>query len=234
MALERGLQGNGWPAGWRREAPWGWLPLKNAGLAEVLAAGAGWGGWHTHRRWLRAAGQAERLSVAVVLVAGRGSGSWAGLRWLRFQVAGLASGSWAGWRLRLEASGDLLMTPGVLVLVLTTISPGRASRGSLSVLHLGGDWLLLPQALPYMCLAVPGPCAVVPARMPQARPCRPMRSGRQGERWRCRHAWLHTPPSRPAGGLGLPGCAVPGAEAVERGVRGERRWEASVGSLASC
>ena len=68
----------------------------------------------------------------MVLVAGRGSGSWAGLRRLRLQVAGLASGSWAGWRLRLEASGDLLMTPGVLVLVLvlSTISPGRASIGS--------------------------------------------------------------------------------------------------------
>ena len=61
--------------------------------------------------------QAERLSVAVVLVTGRGSGSWAGLRRLRLQVAGLASGSWAGWRLRLEAS-DLLKIPGVLVLVL--------------------------------------------------------------------------------------------------------------------
>ena len=79
-------------------------------------------------------------------------------------------------------------------------------KGQLSVLHLGGDWLNLPQALPYMCLARPGPCAVLPARMPQARPCRPMRSGRQGERRRCRHAWLHTPPSRPAGWLGLPEC----------------------------
>ena len=78
-------------------------------------------------------------------------------------------------------------------------------KGQLSVLHLGGDWLFLPQALPYKCLALPGPCAVTPARMPQARPCRPMRSGRQGERRRCRHAWPHTPPSQLAGGLGLPG-----------------------------
>ena len=107
----------------------------------------------------------------------------------------------------------------------------------MSVLHLGGDWLILPQALPYKCLALPGPCVVTPARMPQARPCRPMRSGRQGERRRCRHAWPHTPPSRLAGGLGPPGSVGslclgvgPGAEAVERGVRGERRpWrEASV------
>ena len=110
-------------------------------------------------------------------------------------------------------------------------------KGQLSVLHLGGDWLILPQALPYKCLALPGPCAVTPARMPQARPCRPMRSGRQGEWRRCRHAWPHTPPSRLAGGLGPPGSVGalclgvgPGAEAVERGVRGERRpWrEASV------
>ena len=110
-----------------------------------------------------AARQAEGLSVAVVLVAGRGSGSWAGLRRLRLQVAGLASGSWAGWRLRLEASDDLLMIPGVLVLVLvlSTIFSWESVKGQLSVLHLGGDWLLLPQALPYMCLACPGPCAVV-------------------------------------------------------------------------
>ena len=79
-------------------------------------------------------------------------------------------------------------------------------KGQLSVLHLGGDWLILPQALPYKCLALPGPCVVTPARMLQARPCRPMRSGRQGERRRCRHAWPHTPPSRLAGGLGLPVC----------------------------
>ena len=75
---------------------------------------------------------------------------------------------------------------------------------------------ILPQALPYKCLALPGPCAVVapvtPARMPQARPCRPMRSGRQGEWRRCRHAWPHTPPSQLAGGLGLPGSVdAPGA-----------------------
>ena len=66
-----------------------------------------------------------------------------------------------------------------------------------------------------------------------------MRSGRQGERRRCRHAWPHTPPSRPAGGLGLPECVGalgalclgvgPGAEAVE-----VCRGEASVGCLASC
>ena len=113
---------------------------------------------------------------------------------------------------------------------------GESVKGQLSVLHLGGDWLILPQALPYKCLALPGPCAVTPARMPQARPCRPMRSGRQGERRRCRHAWPHTPPSRLAGGLGPPGSVGvclgvgPGAEAVERDVRGERRpWrEASV------
>ena len=79
-------------------------------------------------------------------------------------------------------------------------------RGQLSVLHLGGDWLKLPQALPYMRLGRPGPYLCTPARMPQARPCRPMRSGRQGERQCRRHAWLHTPPSRLAGGLGLPGC----------------------------
>ena len=60
------------------------------------------------------------------------------------------------------------------------------------------------------------------ARMPQARPCRPMRSGRQGEQRRCRHAWPHAsqPASRRTGacvgalgalclGVGL------GAEAVE-------------------
>ena len=83
-------------------------------------------------------------------------------------------------------------------------------KGQLSVLHLGGDWLKLPQALPYMCLALPGPCAVVapalPVDKPQARPCQPMRSGRQGERRRCRHAWPHTPPSQLAGWLGLPEC----------------------------
>ena len=90
--------------------------------------------------------------------------------------------------------------------VVGQFSPGRASRGSCQSFTWVETDLLLPQALPYMCLARPGPCAVVPARMPQARPCRPMRSGRQGERRRCRHAWPHTPPSRPAGGLGLPGC----------------------------
>ena len=67
---------------------------------------------------------------------------------------------------------------------------------------------ILPQALPYKCLALPGPCAVVapvlPVHKPQAKPCQPMRSGHQGERRRCRHAWPHTPPSQLAGGLGLP------------------------------
>ena len=109
----------------------------------------------------------------------------------------------------------LLVIPGVLVLV------------QLSVLHLGGNWLLLPQALPYMRLARPD--LRTPARMPRARPCRPMRGGSQGERQRCRHAWPHTLPSRLAGGLGLPGCMGalgascqascevfrPGAEAME-------------------
>ena len=92
------------------------------------------------------------------------------------------------------------------VLVLVHNFSWESVKGQLSVLHLGGDWLLLPQALPYMCLARPGPYLCMLACMPQARPCRPMRSGRQGERQRCRHAWPHTPPSRLAGGLGLPGC----------------------------
>ena len=117
--------------------------------------------------------------------------------------------------------------------VVGQFSPGRASRGSCQSFTWVETDLLLPQALPYMCLARPGPCAVVPARMPQARPCRPMRSGRQGERRHCRHAWPHTPRSRPAGGLG----------AWERCARRPvRRWawccgygggEASASSLAS-
>ena len=68
-------------------------------------------------------------------------------------------------------------------------------KGQLSVLHLGGNWLLLPQALTYMRLVRPGPYLCMPAPMPRARPCRPMRGGRQGERQRCRHAWPHTPAS---------------------------------------
>ena len=92
------------------------------------------------------------------------------------------------------------------VLVLVHNFSWESVKGQLSVLHLGGDWLLLPQALLYMRLAHPGPYLCTPARMPQARPCWPMRSGRQGDRQRCHHAWLHTPPSRLAGGLGLPGC----------------------------
>ena len=79
-------------------------------------------------------------------------------------------------------------------------------KGQLSVLHLGGNWLLLPQALPYMRLACPGPYLCTPGCMPRAGPCRPMRGGRQSERQRCRHAWPHTPRSRLAGGPGLPGC----------------------------
>ena len=90
--------------------------------------------------------------------------------------------------------------------VVGQFSPGRASRGSCHSFTWVETDLLLPQALPFMCLARPGPCTGVPARMPQARSCRPMRSSRQGERRRCSHAWPHTPPSRPAGGLGLPGC----------------------------
>ena len=118
----------------------------------------------------------------------------------------------------------------------STISPGRASRGSCQSF----TWVetILPQALPYKCLALPGPCAVTPSRMPQARLRRPMRSGRQGERRRCRHAWLHTPPSQLAGGLGLRGrawCAVPGvgpgAEAVCGGLQGRG---VCFSSLASC
>ena len=84
----------------------------------------------------------------------------------------------------------------------STISPGRASRGSCQSFTWVETGYFCPRR---KCLALPGPCAVTPARMPQARPCRPMRSGRQGERRRCRHAWPHTPPSRLAGGLGLPG-----------------------------
>ena len=114
-----------------------------------------------------------------------------------------------------------------------TISPGRASRGSCQSFTWVETDLLLPQALPFMCLARPGPCAGVPARMPQARSCRPMRSGR---------GWAASLPSRLAahasqsasrrtGPAWVRGRAVPG---VLWGVGpGYGSGEASVGSLAS-
>ena len=66
--------------------------------------------------------------------------------------------------------------------------------GQLSVHHLGGNWLLLPQALPYMRLARPGPYLCMPARMPRAGPCRPMRG--------CLAAHASQPASKRTG----PGC----------------------------
>ena len=104
-------------------------------------------------------------------------------------------------------------------------------KGQLSVLHLGGDWLTLPQALPYKCLALPGPCAVVapalPVPQPQARPCQPMRSGRQGERRRCRHAWPHTPPSQLAEWTCLPECVGALCQALRSSMEEVCRGEVS-------
>ena len=89
-------------------------------------------------------------------------------------------------------------------------------KGLLSVRHLSWNWLWQLQTLPYKCLAhlvAPGHANTHASSW--ALPAN-QRGGHQGERQRCRHAWVHTLPGRPARGLGQPegmgaldACQVP-------------------------
>ena len=201
--------------GWGLQGRLRWLSAAVflvAGLAEVLAAGAGWGGCLTGRRWLRAAGQAEVVvgCSGPGSWAGRGPGCWGRLRRLSaavVSVVGLAGVLAASWRLWLEGAAycwHLLKDPGP--------GPGHdnflGERQGAAVSSAPG-WELTPAA-PNSPLYAPGaPCAG-PVHASTHAPSWALpanqRGSRQGERQRCRHAWLHMLPNRPARGPGLPEC----------------------------